>query len=121
MEEAPAQVSLNREEQEGETTALHRGEDEAKKNTTSCGTLAVRSRDEEAGWQPPSVTHEFTYSSDEEIVPNPTANFSRALLPGLGHVRSWFKGAEAAAKSSTSEEEVDSLLPPHHDRRWQKA
>jgi hypothetical protein len=68
--------------------------EEVQKNTVMCTNLVARSRDESGmEWVPPTVTHEFSYPSDEEIMPNPKANFKRRLLPRLGHVRSWFKGA----------------------------
>lgn len=73
------------------------------KNLALCGTLIVRPRFGSIGeWKPPPVTHEFGYPSDEEIVPNPKADFRKTFLPRLGHVRSWFKGAEAEPKSNTS-------------------
>lgn len=87
---------------------------ETEKNMASCGTLALRSRLEEDGsWQPPHVTHNFSYPSDEEIVPNPKANFRATLLPRLGHVRSWFRGAVTKPKSdsSTSQEGASSTAP----------
>ncbi|KAM0833857.1 hypothetical protein ACQ4PT_064003 [Festuca glaucescens] len=113
MEEVPTLASPNRVEQEVKASPPQEvgGENDGEKNMASCGTLAVRSRlNEDEGWQPPNVTHDFTYPSDEEIVPNPKANFRTALLPRLDHVRSWFKGAEGAPKSSTltSEEEARS-------------
>jgi len=85
-----------------------------KKNLALCGTVAVRPRLEpNDGWQPPQVTHEFGYPSDEEIVPNPKADFKKAFLPRLGHVRSWFKGTdtEAKANASTREEGARSTAP----------
>jgi hypothetical protein len=43
---------------------------------------------------PLQVTHEFSYTSDEEIVPNPKVSFSKkGLLLDLGKVRKWFKGS----------------------------
>jgi hypothetical protein len=69
-----------------------------------CTNLVACSRDESATeWVPPTVTHEFSYPSDEEIMPNPKANFKKSLLPRLGHVHSWFKGAgETQASSDAS-------------------
>ena len=78
-------------------------EDMTKKNLALCGTLAVCPRLEtNDGWQPPRVTHEFGYPSDEEIVPNPKANFKKNFLPRLGHVRSWFKSTDIESTSSAS-------------------
>jgi hypothetical protein len=110
MEEVPTVASPNMVEQEVKASPPQEagGENDGEKNIASCGTLAVRSRlDEDKGWQPPNVTHDFTYPSDEEIVPNPRANFRATLLPRLDHVRSWFKGAGEAPKSSTSTSEEE--------------
>ena len=116
MEVEPSLVLPNRVEQGDEAPSPVKKDAEggAEKNMASCGTLGVRTRnDEDDGWQPPNVTHDFTYPSDEEIVPNPKANFRTTLLPRLDHVRSWFKGAEAATKSnaSTSQEGARSNAP----------
>lgn len=60
-----------------------------------CGTLTAHSKDDQnLNWVPPPVTKEFSYSSDEEIVPNPKMAFSKTFLRNLGKVRGWFKGAE---------------------------
>jgi hypothetical protein len=104
MEDVPTLASPNRVEQEVKASPPQDvgGENDGEKNIGSSGTLAVRSRlDEDEGWQPPNFTHDFTYPSDEEIVPNPRANFRSTLLPRLDHVRSWFKSAEGAPKLST--------------------
>jgi hypothetical protein len=38
-----------------------------------CGMVTVRHiQNSDSEWEPPHVSHEFTYSSDEEILPNPT-------------------------------------------------
>jgi hypothetical protein len=110
----PSLAPLPRAEQEEEEAVLQReagGDKEAKeKNLALCGTVAVRPRLEpNDGWQPPQVTHEFGYPSDAEIMPNPKADFKRSFLPRLGHVRSWFKGAEA--ESSASQDEARSTAP----------
>jgi hypothetical protein len=54
-----------------------------------CGTLSTLSEQSDGHkWVPPQVTHEFSYPSDEEIVPNPKVSFSKkGLLPDLGKVR----------------------------------
>jgi hypothetical protein len=74
-----------------------------------CGTLsALSEQSDDPKWAPPQVTHEFSYPSDEEIVPNPKASYSkRGLLPNLGKVRKWFRGSndqddESDMKSSTA-------------------
>ena len=68
-----------------------------------CTALAAHSGDDsKMEWVPPMVTHEFSYPSDEEITPNPKANFKKAFLPRLGHVRSWFRGGEEARDTGTS-------------------
>ena len=54
-----------------------------------CSTLPMLFPEQRDGptWVPPKVTHEFSYPSDEEIVPNPKAYFSKkGLLPKLGKV-----------------------------------
>lgn len=77
------------------------GEDQ--ENVAMCTALAARLRDDsKMQWVPPKVTHEFTYPSDEEITPNPKASFKKTFLPRLGHVRSWFKGADDTMDSGTS-------------------
>ncbi|KAM0901363.1 hypothetical protein ACQ4PT_020050 [Festuca glaucescens] len=105
----PSLVSLSGVEQDKEAIAQQKAEDEkvsSEKNLALCGTVAVRPRlEQNEEWKPPQVTHEFDYPSDEEIVPNPKADFKMAFLPRLGHVRSWFKGADARTKSSTSTSE----------------
>jgi hypothetical protein len=93
------------------TLASLRGEkekmEEVQKNTVMCTNLVARSRDEsEMEWVPPTVTHEFSYPSDEEIMPNPKANFKRSLLPRLGHVRSWFKGTGETQASGDASMQV---------------
>jgi hypothetical protein len=51
-----------------------------------CTNLVAHSRDEsEREWVPPTATDEFSYPSDEEIMPNPKANFKKSLLPRLGY------------------------------------
>jgi hypothetical protein len=62
------------------------------KDVVMCIMLAKHLAPEsEAKWVPP---HEFSYPSDEEIMPNPKASFTKMILPRLGHVRSWFRGSE---------------------------
>jgi hypothetical protein len=58
-------------------------------DVTMCGTLSTLSEQSDGlKWVPPQVTHEFSYPSDEEIVPNPKVSFSKkGLLPDLGKVR----------------------------------
>jgi hypothetical protein len=92
IDEAPTLVATKMVEQEIKTTPPHKAgiEDEDEKNVASCGTLVVRSKlDEDDGWQPPKVTHDFTYPSDEEIVPNwclvdEGASSSSSSIPGNG-------------------------------------
>jgi hypothetical protein len=56
----------------------------------SCGTTSAHSKcEDDPTWVPPQVTHNFSYPSDEEIVPNPKATFSNGLL---SKVRPWSKG-----------------------------
>jgi len=103
----PSLVSLAGVEQDKE-------KEMTEKNLAPCGTLAVRPGMESSdGWQPPEVTHEFGYPSDEEIVPNPKADFKKAFLPRLGHVRSWFKGGETESRptTSTSQDGARSIAP----------
>jgi hypothetical protein len=50
----------------------------------SCGTTSTHAEHEDdLIWVPPQVTHDFSYPSDEEIVPNPKATFSNGSLPKL--------------------------------------
>ena len=47
-------------------------------NTVSCGMTSVRAlQNSDTEWEPPVVLHEYSYSSDEEILPNPTPLFMR--------------------------------------------
>jgi hypothetical protein len=81
----------------------HNGKDdaEAQRDVVMCTMSATHSAPEsEAKWVPPPVTQEFGYPSDEEIVPNPKANFTRAILPHLGQVRSWFKSSESGSSKT---------------------
>lgn len=83
-------------------------------NVAMCGTLAARMEGDGLGkWAPPEITHDFTYPSDEEIVPNPKATFSKVILPRFGQVRSWFKGGEGATNEAIPEstEEARSAAP----------
>ncbi|KAK1665875.1 hypothetical protein QYE76_054034 [Lolium multiflorum] len=113
----PSLVSLSGVEQDKEAISRHKTAEEkvsSEKNLALCGTVAVRPRlEQNEEWKPPQVTHEFDYPSDEEIVPNPKADFKMVFLPRLGHVRSWFKGADAGTKAgtSTSEEGARSTAP----------
>ncbi|KAK1653685.1 hypothetical protein QYE76_071490 [Lolium multiflorum] len=113
----PSLVFLSGVEQDKEAISRQKAEEEkvsSEKNLALCGTVAVRPRlEQNEEWKPPQVTHEFDYPSDEEIVPNPKADFKMAFLPRLGHVRSWFKSADAGAKAgtSTSEEGARSTAP----------
>ncbi|KAM0882333.1 hypothetical protein ACQ4PT_032372 [Festuca glaucescens] len=114
----PSLAPLPRVEQEEEAVLQREagGDKEAKeKNLALCGTVAMHPRIESSdGWQPPQVTHEFGYPSNEEIMPNPKADFKKGFLPRLGHVRSWFKGAtEAESKESpsTSQDGARSAAP----------
>jgi hypothetical protein len=44
-----------------------------------CGTLSTLSkRSDDPKWVPLQVTHEFSYLSNEEIVPNTKASFSKS-------------------------------------------
>ena len=57
------------------------------KDTVICGTLSERDEHiHQENWVPPPVEKEFSYPSDEEIVPNPKASFSKDFLH-LGKVR----------------------------------
>jgi hypothetical protein len=113
----PSLASPHRVEHDGKANLQQeaKGDEVAKeKNLALCGAVAVRPRlEQDDGWKPPQVTHEFGYPSDEEIVPNPKANFKKAFLPRLGHVRSWFKGAkvEPNSRASTSQEGARSSAP----------
>jgi hypothetical protein len=64
-----------------------------------CGTLSTLSEQSDGHkWVPPQGTHEFSYPSDEEIVPSPKVSFSKkGLLPDLGKVRKQFKGSNDQA------------------------
>jgi hypothetical protein len=53
-------------------------------------------------WVAPLVTHDFSYTSDEEILVNSRASFISTLLPRLDQVRSWFKGTKAATEPNMS-------------------
>jgi hypothetical protein len=54
-----------------------------------CGTLSTLSKQGDGlKWVPLQVTYEFSYPSNEEIVPNTKVSFSKkGLLPNLGKVR----------------------------------
>ncbi|KAK8457021.1 hypothetical protein SEVIR_3G115951v4 [Setaria viridis] len=88
--------------------ASHRGEKKKKSGEDSrsvvmCTNLVARSGDKsKTEWVPPKVTHDFSYPSDEEIKPNPKANFKKAFMPRLGHMRSSFKGAEEIEDSGVA-------------------
>ena len=65
------------------------------KDTVMCGTLTAHAEhDSRENWVPPPVQKDFSYPSDEEIMPNPKASFSKNFLQHLGKVRGWFKGSE---------------------------
>ena len=67
----------------------------ANNDVAMCSALTVHSEHEEnPNWVPPPITHDFSYPSDEEIVPNSKADFSKGLLPKLGKVRNWLKGSK---------------------------
>ena len=67
----------------------------ANSDVAMCSTLMVNSEYEKTpNWVPSPVTHDFSYPSDEEIDPNPKADFSKGLLPELGKVRNWLKGSK---------------------------
>jgi len=67
----------------------------ANNDVAMCSALTVHSEHEEnPNWVPPPITHDFSYPSDEEIVPNSKADFSKGLLPKLGRVRNWLKGSK---------------------------
>jgi len=78
----------------------------ANSDVAMCSALTVHSEHEKnPNWVPPPVTHDFSYPSGEEIVPNPKADFSKGLLPKLGKVRNWLKGSKGhggAPSSSTA-------------------
>jgi hypothetical protein len=85
-------------------------------NTTSdvvmCGTLTAHSEvDHDENWVPPLVIKEFSYPSDEEIVPNPKMPFPRTFLPNLGKVRGWFKGPDGEGNGGASSSTSASCLP----------
>jgi hypothetical protein len=111
----PSLASPHRVEHDGKANLQQEADEVAKeKNLALCGTMAVHPRlKQDDGWKPPQVTHEFGYPSDEEIVPNPKANFKKAFLPRLGPVRSWFKGAEVEPnpRASTLQEGARSSAP----------
>jgi hypothetical protein len=61
---------------------------------------------------PPQVTHEFSYPSDEEIVPNPKVSFSKkGLIPDIGKVHKWFKGSNDQAGDGEATSLVAPCLP----------
>ena len=67
----------------------------ANNDVAMCSALTVHSEHEEnPNWVPPPITHDFSYPSDEEIVPNSKADLSKGLLPKLGRVRNWLKGSK---------------------------
>jgi hypothetical protein len=77
-----------------EADAAKEVEDNAAKDTVMCGTLTTHTEHtHHENWVPPPVEQEFSYPSDEEIMPNPKASFSKDFLK-LGKVRGWFKGSE---------------------------
>jgi hypothetical protein len=102
--------------------------DNSTNDVVMCGTMTAHSEDDhDDDWVPPSIVKEFSYPSDEEIVPNPKTPLSRAFLPNLGKVRGWFKspngqGDGDVPTSSTSasclpissqKDELDSLSHPY--------
>jgi hypothetical protein len=89
IKEAPHGVQGNDVHMEDSTNDVNTiGDDVA-----MCSTLTTLSKQGDGlKWVPPQVTHEFSYLSDEEIVPNPKVSFSKTgLLPNLGKVHEWFK------------------------------
>jgi hypothetical protein len=83
-------------------------ENNVAKDTLMCGTMTTRTEQiHHENWVPPPVEKEFSYPSDEEIIPNPKTSFSKDFL-NTDKVRGWFKGSEKekinvdASSSSTA-------------------
>jgi hypothetical protein len=52
-------------------------------------------------WEPPVVLHEFSYSSDEEILPNPTPLFMRNSMYPKGYQGALANGRKEAISSAS--------------------
>jgi hypothetical protein len=75
----------------GSTSSIH---------MASCGTMTAQSEHEDdPTWVPTQVTHDFSYPSDEEIVPNPKTAFFNGLLP---KVRRGFKRSDNREREDMS-------------------
>ena len=68
------------------------GTNDIVKDTVICGTLSEHTEHFHHNWVRPPVEKEFSYPSDEEILPNPKASFSKNVLH-LDKVRQWFKSS----------------------------
>ena len=74
---------------------------EPQKDVAMCTVAAHSAPESNAEWVPPPVTLELAYPSDEEIVPNPKASFTKAIFPRFRQVYSWFKGSGEHMNSSS--------------------
>lgn len=86
--------------------------DQRKNSAALCGTVTAHDGGT-SNWAPPRITQELSYPSDEEIAPNPKADFRKTIIPSFGLVRSLFKSNDEAAKeaAATTSEEVRSKAP----------
>lgn len=110
---APTPTASPRVEQLGEGVA-HEEKAPYHGNVAMCTVMAACSRGESRmGWVPPKVTHDFSYPSDEEIIPNPKVNFKKTLLPRPDRFRSWFKGAcESSGSNALKTQEAARTSAP---------
>lgn len=83
--------------------------DQRKNSAALCGTVTAHDGGT-SNWAPPRITQELSYPSDQEIAPNPKADFRKTIIPSFGLVRSLFKSNDEATKeaAATTSEEVRS-------------
>lgn len=86
--------------------------EDPKESIVMCSALAAHHETKpNAAWVPPPITHDFTYPSDEEIVPNPRANFSKTFLPQLDQVHPRFSSEGSRRSTSSSQEATRASAP----------
>lgn len=86
--------------------------EDPKESIVMCSALAAHHETKpNAAWVPPPITHDFTYPSDEEIVPNPRANFSKTFLPQLDQVHPRFSSEGSRRSTSCSQEATRASAP----------
>jgi hypothetical protein len=127
VEQTKAQAAIPPQENEGESKEAPQGvqgtdvhmEDSTNDvnaigdDVAMCGALSTLSEQRDGlKWVPPQVTHEFSYPSDEEIIPNPKVSLSKkGLLHDLGKVHKWFKGSNDQAGDGEAASSAAPWLP----------